>query len=336
MESTNIVFIGQNQLVVQKESVPDLKPHEVLVQTACTLISTGTELICFERKFDAGTPWDRWVQYPFYPGYCQAGRIVRVGEAVTTFKEGDRVATRCPHRQFTAVAADDVFPIPQGVSDEDASWATLAYIVQHGFRKAQVALGDVVVVIGLGLLGQLIVQYARLAGAGEIIAIDTAPRRLAMAEAHGATHALEVSVHDALPIVTEVTGGALANIVFDMTGHSGVFAAALTLLRRFGKLVLIGDTGTPAEQHLTSDVLRRDLTIIGAHATNPPPQPSDYAYWTQANMVQLFYKFIERGQIRVSDLVTHRYSPTQAAEAYHMLQTNRAEAMGVIFDFARL
>jgi threonine dehydrogenase-like Zn-dependent dehydrogenase len=118
-----------------------------------------------------------------------------------------------------------------------------------------------------------------------------------------------------------------------MTGHPAVFSDALKLLRRFGKLVLIGDVVTPAEQSLTSDVIKRDLQIIAAHGGNAPPESNDYTRWTHADMVRLFYRYLERGQMRVEDLITHRYSPDQAPEAYRMLTTNRAEAMGVLLDF---
>lgn len=335
MQSTNIVFTGPNQVEVKREPVPEPRPDELLLQTQCTLISTGTELICLERKFEPGTHWHRWVQYPFYSGYSQVGRVVAMGSEVRGFEQGDRVASGASHRQFACVPATaaNLFPIPDAVTDEDAAWATLSYIVQHGIRKAQLQMGDAVVIIGLGLLGQLAVQYARLAGAGEVIAIDTAPARLEMAAAHGATRTLQLGVGDALPAVTELTGGQLADVVFDITGHASAFAPALKLLRRFGKLILIGDTGTPVEQRLSSEVIKRDLQIIGAHASNPPPQASDYAHWTQANMAQLFFKYLERGQMRVSDLVTHRYKPQQAAEAYRTLIENRAAAMGVLFDF---
>jgi threonine dehydrogenase-like Zn-dependent dehydrogenase len=140
----------------------------------------------------------------------------------------------------------------------------------------------------------------------------------------------------AVPAVVELTGARLADVVFDMTGDAAVFAGATQLLRRFGRLVLIGDTGTPADQHLTGEVITRSLQIIGAHAGTSPLDSTDQYHWTRANMVHLFYKYLERGQMRVDDLVTHRFCPRQASEAYSLLQTNRSEAMGVIFNFAQL
>ena len=68
------------------------------------------------------------------------------------------------------------------------------------------------------------------------------------------------------------------DFVYDVTGAAPVFSASLTMLRRFGRLVLLGDTGTPTEQHLTGDVVTKALTIVGAHDSNPPPFSTDYGY----------------------------------------------------------
>src|SRR5450432_1452659 len=106
MESLNIVFTGQKQVETRTEPVGELGPNEVLVQSRKTLISTGTEGICFARLFESGTHWESWVKYPFSPGYCQIGHVVAIGSEVTDFNEGERVAARSPHRQYNRVPAN--------------------------------------------------------------------------------------------------------------------------------------------------------------------------------------------------------------------------------------
>jgi threonine dehydrogenase-like Zn-dependent dehydrogenase len=136
--------------------------------------------------------------------------------------------------------------------------------------------------------------------------------------------------------VAELTGGRMADVVYDVTGHPAVFSAALGLVRRFGKLLLLGDTGTPSEQRLTSDVIRKGLSIVGAHDTHPPVLASDHAYWSHTNMATLFFTYLERGQMRVSDLVTHCFQPGAAPEAYRMLTQDRTSAVGVLFDWTQM
>jgi 2-desacetyl-2-hydroxyethyl bacteriochlorophyllide A dehydrogenase len=336
MENLKICFTGKNQLELVSEPVKALEPQQVLVQTSKTLISTGTETICYGRLFEPGTHWDGWVKYPFATGYSLVGRVTAVGNEVKHFKAGDRVAIRAAHQRYVVTTWKDLYRIPEAVSDEDATWFGLANIAQNGVRRAEHKLGDAVVVVGLGLLGQLVTQYARLLGAWQVIAIDPAQNRLAMASAHGATTTLAMTVEAAYDEVMRLTKGAGADVVYEITGVAAVFAGALRLPRRFGCLLLLGDTGNPAAQHLTPDVVLKGLRVVGAHDGNPPAVSTDYAPWTHQNMAELFFSYLSRGDMRVSDLIMHRYSPDQAAEAYNMLMERRADAMGVIFDWTQL
>jgi 2-desacetyl-2-hydroxyethyl bacteriochlorophyllide A dehydrogenase len=332
-QSLQIVFTGQDRVELSTELVAEPGPGEVLVRAGQTLISSGTEGIALGRLFSAGTHWDRWVRYPFHPGYSMAGRVVTVGPGVTALSEGDRVALRRPHQQYVAVAASAVTRIPDGVSDEDATWFGLATIVQNGVRRAEHALGESVAVIGLGPLGQLAVQYLRLLGARQVIAVDPAAQRLELAQAHGATDIVGAGVAEASATVLRLTEGQGVDAVYDVTGAPGVFPAALGLLRRFGRLVLLGDTGTPEEQHLTGDVVTRGLHIVGAHDSNPPAESTDHAYWSHPRMTELFFIYLLRRDMRVDDLITHRFAPHQAPEAYSLLRERRATTMGVVFDW---
>lgn len=335
MHSQNIVFTGKNQVEVVSQPVSKPSTGQLLVETRASLISTGTECICLARNFEAGTHWDDWVKYPFHTGYCNAGVVLEVGPDTEGFSVGDRVASRAPHGERVIAQASSSLKIPDGVSDEDATWQGISGIVQGGVRRAKHTLGDAVVIIGLGLLGQLATQYVRASGAREIIVIDTVAARIEMAKSHGATLGLQMGVADAHDAVFEATQGRGADVVYDITGHPAVFPAALGLARRFGTLLLMGDAGDPGEQRLTGDVIRRGVEIVGTHAAHPPAEASDFAWWTHANMGQLFFAFLRSGQMRVGDLITHRYAPSQAPEAFEMLLTDRSRAMGVVLDWTR-
>ena len=101
-------------------------------------------------------------------------------------------------------------------------------------------------VVGLGILGQLVTQYLALSGARRVIVIDTAQKRLDFAIANGATHAIALPVGQARDEVSRITGGQMADVVFDITGHPAVLAPASLLLRKLGRLVLLGDSPTPS------------------------------------------------------------------------------------------
>ncbi|HTL31207.1 MAG TPA: zinc-binding alcohol dehydrogenase [Tepidisphaeraceae bacterium] len=334
MARRTILFTGKNELHLEEEPIPAPGPNELLVETTRTLISTGTELICLTRNFSPGTHWDAWVKYPFRVGYLNCGRVIGIGEGVTDWKVGDRVASRAGHTSHTVVGANHAFRVPENVSDDEACWLGLGKITQIGVRSAHQQLGDDVVIIGLGLIGQLVCQYARLNGAGNVIAIDTAPRRLEMATAHGATHMLNMSAADALARVQEITQCRRADVVYEVTGHPSVLATALPLARPFGTLLLLGDTGTPGGQTLTTDVVVRGVKIIGAHDSHPPHDAASDRPWPARRINELFLSYLARGQIRVKDLITHRYTPDRARNAYDLLLTDRQLTMGVMFEWS--
>lgn len=336
MDSLTICFTGKEVVELQRLPVADPGPGEVLVRTTRTLVSTGTECICYARLIEPGTNWDRMVRYPFRAGYSHAGVIEALGEGVTGLSVGDRVASFHSHRQFACGPAEGFLPVPEGVSDEEATFYALTTVVQNAVRKAEHELGDTVVVVGLGILGQLVVQYTRLMGAREVVAVDLSERRLQMAAEHGATATLCMDAEAAREPLSELTDGRLADVVYDVTGNPAAFAPAQRLARRFGRLVLLGDTGTPSEQRLVNDFLWRGLRVIGAFSGDPPPDETDHHFWTRKNMARLFFDYLQRGQMRVSDLITHRFSPLEALEVYPRLLHDRGETVGVLFDWTQL
>ena len=329
-----VVFTDKEQAELRPLPLRAPAAGEVLIRTTWTLISTGTETICYGRRFLPGTHWDKWVKYPFSTGYSHVGVIEAVGSGVQNFKPGDRVASTQGHQQFTLAAASAVYPIPDGVDDRDAAWMTLSYIVQNGVRRGSHELGEDYVIVGLGPLGQLATQFVNLLGAREIIAVDPVQSRLDMAKAHGATQGLALNVDDILPHVEKFTNGRLADNVYDMTGNDKVFASAQKLLRKLGKLVLIGDTGSPSGQHLTGEIISRSLQIIASHATNTPPEDTVYAHWTRGNMIALFFQYLKTGRMRVSDLNTHVFKPSECQTAYQKLLHDRAGTMGCHFKWS--
>src|SRR4051794_35082588 len=166
MKRKSIIFTGKDQVqVIDEDAPPPPGAGEIAVHTTRTLISTGTEGIVLGRKFSPGTHYDNWVIYPFRPGYSHVGRVTAAGDGVTEFRVGDRVATRGSHSSHVQVKAAHAVRIPDCVSDDDATWTALGKIAQIGVRAAEHRMGDSVVVIGLGLVGQLVAQYVRLMGA---------------------------------------------------------------------------------------------------------------------------------------------------------------------------
>ena len=180
-----IVFNGKGKIGFEKFDAGEPGDGKVLIKTTCSLMSTGTENIVLNRLFDPGTGWDNWVKYPFYPGYA-AVVVKELGENVKTLKKGDRIACRCGHASKHVVSADGCFKIPKALSDEDASWFAFAKIAAMGARAAKTKLGETLVIVGAGPIGQMAVRWTAAAGAGKIICVDPFAMRLKPAIRGGA------------------------------------------------------------------------------------------------------------------------------------------------------
>src|SRR5258705_5426381 len=219
MNSKYIVYPKPQDVAVWEEQIELPGEGEILCKADKSLISIGTELHCLRGVFDPGTNWADWVKYPFRPGYSMVARVIAVGKGVEGIKEGDRVATYDVHQQYFKARLYDVqkrYDIPEGIgpyvlpdaiSSEDATWRSLAVTCQNAVRRAQFEFGEMVAVVGLGILGQLVTRYLAAAGARAIVVIDPVRSRLDLAIQGGATHTLQVDVKDAVEPIRALTSG---------------------------------------------------------------------------------------------------------------------------------
>ena len=333
MRSLDIVFPEARTVALAETEVREPASGEVRCRALASLVSTGTESFCLDGTFDPDTFWEEWVQYPFAPGYSMTSRVVDTGPGVEGIEVGDRVATSTPHRSAFVVPAGECVPVPDAVTDEQACWTSLACTTQLGVRRAQVELGESAVVVGLGVLGQLVVQYLRLAGARRVIAIDTVESRLAAAVAGGATHAIATDVVAAREVVREITADAMADVAFDVTGHPAVLSPTTRLVRQLGRVILLGDTPTPGRQQLGPRIVADSVSILGVHASSAPEIATLRDPWTLPAMAGLFFDFLAAGRMNVDALATHRFTPDQAVEVYEALRRDRSGYLGVFLDW---
>lgn len=315
-QSLSVFFTGPGQVELREERLSRPGRREVLVESRCSLVSTGTERTCLQRDFAPGSHWDEWVAYPFRPGYSLVG--VR--------EDGARVCVHASHAQRAVVPDDQLIPVPDAVSDEDASWFALAGIARLGIGAARILPGEPVVVLGAGVLGQLVAQLARRAGAGEVIVIARSARRLEVARTHGATQTIAAAADGAREQVLALTGGEGAATVIDATGSEPVFTDALKLARRHGTVVLLGDAGYPAEQRLSAELLLNGLTVTGAHFGL-----AEIA--EHRRMAQEFFAAVEDGSVVVADLITQRVQPREVPAMYASLAQPDADRLGVLIEW---
>jgi threonine dehydrogenase-like Zn-dependent dehydrogenase len=188
-------------------------------------------------------------------------------------------------------------------------------------EAAHTGVGGSALVVGAGPIGQMVVRWLAAAGAAEIVMVHRSGRlRLDLARAGGATAVLQQDLADGLPGVTPST-------IIDSTGNPSVLTHALAAVAERGRVVLVGDVVDPSEQRLSSDLIVRGLTLVGAHGLQLLGR-------REHDVRRLFFQLVASGRFAgMSGLTTHRFKPRDCADAYAMLDTDRSTTMGVFFDW---
>jgi len=317
-----IVFPRPSEVVVVADELPSPADDEVLIETECSAISSGTETTCLRGGFASTSHWQRWVHYPWEPGYQNIGHIVALGRNVSELELGQRMATHSPHAQFVTVPARRCIPVPEGVSSEEAAWFTLSAIAQIALTKADLTTVSRAAVVGLGVLGQLTVQWLRVSGVDEVIPIGRSPWRVELAGAVPQPNAQ-------VPPFTQLT--------IDAAGESSALRTAFEMTMDHGVVILVGDPPDPSEQRLTSDLLMRGLTLIGSHfmdaSMDDPAPPGSFSLLTHAQLGAAYFTHVTAGSLDVRSLISHRLSPEEAPHAYQLAAAREPGTMGIVFDW---
>lgn len=323
-------FTGKCAVELQEFEIAAPGKNEVLVRTVASMISSGTEGIVFSRAFTEGNHWDQWVKYPFIPGYSAAGYVEAVGEGVEKVKIGDRVVTRGAHASMNIVPAEKCHKLPDAISFEDSLWFPFAKIAAMGAHAVQYRLGDFVVVVGAGLIGQFSARWAFADGAAKVIVVDPAVEKLRFFDnTKGIVtipRAIGPEVYEEL---SRLCAGKLPDVVVESTGNAKVFQSALKAVGKFGRLLLMTDTGTPEEQRLCGEMVTRGLHIVAAH------DPQDTPEWNEEIIAPLFFNMCMDGRIHVDGMVTHRFDYRNPKEIYRTCIEERAKVMGMIVDWSK-
>jgi threonine dehydrogenase-like Zn-dependent dehydrogenase len=119
-------------------------------------------------------------------------------------------------------------------------------------------------------------------------------------------------------------------LIIDSTGNAAVFQNALAAAAPFGKVILLGDTGYPGRQCLSSDLMTKGLTVQATHDSH------DRDGWTERKVDALFFDQVHEGRFSLGDLITHEFSPRQCGEAYDLAERERQQVMGILFDWTRM
>ena len=332
--NTKVVFPGPRQVVVEEEQLRPPSATEIRVETQASMISTGTEcaiLVGRGWKLPGGREMP---QYPASPGYSNAGMVVEIGKDVESFRVGDRVASSAGHARYPTVPeGGTVWKIPDGVDFEEAAFCTLACTVLNGVRLGRPQLGDAVVVVGLGILGQMACQFLKLFGARPLIGIDVDDFRVSLASRTGTvSHAFNPNATDLVSAVEDLTEGRGADIVYEVTGLTETYDLAFELARDKGCVVGLGSPRWPGTVNMMQ-VHMKALRVLGAIVSSHPEEGNQDNRWTRRANGRLFLDLLSERALDVGELITHRFPYRDAPEVYRMLLERSESFLAAIFEW---
>jgi 2-desacetyl-2-hydroxyethyl bacteriochlorophyllide A dehydrogenase len=341
MQAIRARFVAERTLRFEPFELPDTPGDgQILVQMVRTIISAGTELANY-TGLDADTRVPgAWCAYPWTPGYGGIGRVLKAGPGVTRLKEGDLVYGIYPHATHTI---DDTrsriaIPLPPDTDLNRAIFARMAGVSITGFLRAEMILGDTVLIIGLGLVGNLCGQLFAQAGY-TVLGLDPVAHRRALAEECGFTATLDPS-EDLPKRIEELSHGRGARVVIDAVGHSPIIQQAVSLVARFGQVILLGTPRAPHEANMTPTldaVHRKGLDMKGALEWRYPllyrPDMGN-TITTEGNAIRLL-ELIQGGMLKVDKLLSHLIPPSELDDAYRGLLDRKEEYLGVVVDWTQ-
>ena len=347
---------------------PSARDRQLLIRTNRSLISAGTErmLIDFGKanliekarqqpdkvrmvldKIKTDGLWPTVdavrgkLEQPVSLGYCNVGEILAVGKGVKGFSVGDRVASNGNHAEVVSVPVNLCVKVPQNVSNDEAAFTTAGAIALQGVRLAKPTLGEIVVVTGLGLIGQLAVQLLRANGC-RVLGIDFDADKLAMAKSFGAEVVNLGAGEDpvkAAELFSRGLGVDAVLVAAATQSNEPVHQAAL-MCRKRGRIVLVGVAGL----ELSRDAFfKKELTLQisssygpGRYDPNYEEKGRDYPIgfvrWTAQRNFEAVLDMLADGRINVMPLISHRFDLERAESAYDVVAGSEP-SMGVILEY---
>lgn len=311
---------GFGNIQLEEVPIPDINSNQIRVKTDTTLISRGSEL--FRRYIlEEAVP-------PSIMGYSLTGIVDAIGDQVTDYSIGDRVMVVAPHAEYVVAEQHPtdgrIVSLPDDVSFEAGTFLPLATSSVAWSDSSGVKEGDTVVILGQGLVGSLMMQVIRSYSPERIITIDGLPLRCELSLKLGADASINADEEDPIQSVRGLTNGKGADLVIDCVGgHAGVksFEQAQDMVRQYGIIQLIAlYQQKPLPLHSSKMMSKR---LVAGILTDEP----------RSSLAARALQKIQNGEIRATDMVTHRFEYTEAKDAFDLLWNNPGETLGVLIKW---
>ncbi|MNZ60794.1 Sorbitol dehydrogenase [compost metagenome] len=336
------VMVQPLDIEIQHIPIPVPKEDEALVKVYCIGVC-GSDVHYYEH----GRIGRYVVEKPIILGHELAGEVVAIGEKVANVAVGDRVAVEpgvtcgrcdycksgrynlCPDvvfmatppvdgawAEYVAVRSDFLFKLPDSVSYEQGALLEPLSVGLHAMNRAKVTPADRLLVTGLGPIGLLAIQAAKVFGVSEIYATDIVPFRQQLAREMGVTEVIDPMREDAKERIAELTGGKGVTVVVESSGNARAIADAVRTVRRGGRIVLVG---MPAASEIPLDInaiIDAEIDMLGL--------------FRYANTYPGAIQALSRPQLDIERVITHKYALKDAKEAVEMARTQKDTSIKIM------
>ena len=350
------------ETILEDVPAPVVKRGCVLIKTTRTLVSIGTERMLVEFgkanmvqkamqqpdrvkqvlakiKTDGLKPTLKAVfnklGQPLPLGYCNVGKVIAVGEGVSDFSIGDRVASNGQHAEFVCIPKNLVAHIPDNVTDEEAAFTVIGSIGLQGLRLCNPQLGETLVVVGMGLIG-LITAELLVANGCRVIGIDLDPNKIAIAKKKGI---IGINPRDGVDVVKYITDatdniGADGVIITASAKTDEIIAQAAKMSRKRGRIILVGVIGLNISR---ADFYEKELTFQVSCSYGPGryddtyekggiDYPLPFVRWTEQRNFKSILQTISTGKLDVASLITERIKLSEFAQIYSNISNQHSIA----------
>ena len=360
--------VGKGRLSVKNVPAPVVRAGELLIANACSLVSAGTEkmIVDLSKKSLIGKARERpdhvrrivekirneglvntirqvreKLDMPMTMGYSSAGIVLACGHGVQEFKPGDRVASNGPHAEVVSIPRNLCARIPDSVPFEQAAFTVVGAIALQGVRLSRAALGESVLVVGLGLVGQITVGLLKAAGC-RVIGTDLDSTKCDQARQMGAEVARPgLRVAD----IESLTGGLGADVVLitAATKSNGPIDLASAAVRKKGRVVLVGVVGLELDRR---PFYFKEAEFVVSCSYGPgryDPEyeerghdyPAAYVRWTEQRNLQAVLELMANGGLDVAPLISHRFPIDRAESAYELIESGAEPYLGIVLTYDR-
>jgi 2-desacetyl-2-hydroxyethyl bacteriochlorophyllide A dehydrogenase len=329
MRVLRLVFPEKGRCEIEEIELDEsLKSGQILVRNIISLISSGTELAMFMQSHRGFSVEDfGYAKYPFYPGYSAIGEVIAAADDVSTVFIGDTVRHSGQHATFAKVSSPGFFKIPREMDLEVASFYTMSTFSITALHKAPPKFGEQVVVVGMGVIGNLAAQIYKLSGAAVVAGVDFSESRLEIANR---VEAIDLSFDiNQKPLEEWVSalGQHGAELVIDAVGSESSINACMKSVVDNGRVVLLGCPRVKMLFDPYFDIHWKGVHVIGAHGRSISSE-------TRARDKDYILSLLQFEKLNVKELITHRVPFLEAQNAYEGLRDRIDEFLAVILQYS--